>query len=57
MNERADLVGDIEKLYPPDANDSGRELLLVALCCEWRSLPIDVLTMLRQLCIRKDRAA
>lgn len=52
--ERQDLIDEIEMLYPPDHNEEGRELLMTALCSQWRSLPLEVLRELRYLNVQRD---
>jgi len=51
---RAELINDIEHLFPPDTHAEGRELLIEALCESWRDLPLQVLQILRHKCIQKD---
>lgn len=50
----ADACETISALYPPDSEwpDTaaiGRELLLQALCANWRSLPTDIVLKLAEL--------
>lgn len=59
--ERAQIVSEMEGLYPPDCEfnatrATGRELLIEALCENWRTLPIEVLRTFKMLSIRKDHA-
>lgn len=52
---RPQLIREITDLYPPDDNEAGRELLMLALCDSWRTLPIPVLESLLLGCIILDR--
>lgn len=52
--ERDELVSEIEMLYPPDNNEDGPALMMLALCGTWRSLPIETLRELRSLNVQKD---
>ena len=53
-DERQDLVDEIEMLYPPDANEDGPALLMLAFSVTWRDLPMVTLRELARLNIQKD---
>ena len=54
MTKRAELIHSIELLYPPDDNEEGRELLILALCNVWRELPLPVLVSLLGECMQRE---
>ena len=58
--ENEHLVRSIEGLYPADSEYSetkkiGRELLIEAICQNWRSLDMGILQTYENLCLQKER--
>ena len=53
---RAQLIQEIERLYPPDGTEKGAMLLAQARAVRWRKEPLEVLQRLRDLCVaQKER--
>ena len=54
--DRKELIDTIKFLFPPDNHETGKELLMIAICRQWESLPIEILRELASLCRQRDRS-
>jgi len=53
-------IREIESLYPPNSvfretRMKAKELLLEAICAEWRHLPEEIIFKFRDLCVDKEK--
>lgn len=53
--ERQEIIDRINRLYPADTNQEGKDLLWKAICNAWEDLPEEILSRYLAECIWKEQ--